>query len=219
MLSLFHYYFAVLIKIRFERLYQYYLHWLTMASSPTFEIENDIDETRRSLGKLSDSTASLSTSDSNSDLSSRIEDFELSLLRTNSDDLYSTSHTESSNAQQQRKKSVRFSQVHTREYNVIDELPSPLDHEDETPRRTLGWDYSESQTDIEAHAQQVMVQKKEKYARLIHEHILRAEKERENKNKDAKLKKNGWKARVKRALKPVGQSFMEAAMRTNYLMA
>ena len=188
----------------------------TMTLSPTFEIESSLQKEERKNEKLSDSTVSLSSSDSSSDLSSRVDDSELNLHRSSPDDL------NGSNAEQddlpQRKKSVRFSQVHTREYNVVDELPSPLDDEGTAPRRTLGWDYSESQLDIDAHMLQVMVERKETYARLIHEHILRAEREREEKKKENE-KKKGWKARVKRSLKPIGKSFMEAAMRSNYMLS
>jgi hypothetical protein len=185
-----------------------------MTTAPAFEIENSLQKEDRMTEKLSDSTASLSSSDSNSDLSSRANDSETDLHRSSTDDLNdnSTDHDDVP----QRKKSVRFSQVHTREYNVVDELPSPLDDKGSTPRRSLGWDYSESQLDIDSHLLQVMVQRKEAYARLIHEHIIRAERERDQKKNG---KKNGWKARVKRSLKPIGKSFMEAALRSNYMLS
>ena len=193
----------------------------TVASTQAFEMDHSLNEIKQDLGgkKLSDSTASLSSSDSSSDLSSRIEDFELGLLRSNAVYLESSAHSDNgtaNNEPQQRKKSVRFSAVQTREYNVVDELPSPHDHEDEVPRRSLGWSYSESQIDIEQHLQEVAVLKKERYARLIHEHIIRAEKKREESKNQ---KKKGWKARLKRALKPVGKSMLEAATRSNYMMA
>jgi hypothetical protein len=192
---------------------------VTMAA-PTFEIDNSPHEVIQSRDekKLSDSTASLSSSDNSSDLSSRIEEFESGLLRTTTDELESSAHVANTDGSQRRKKSVRFSAVYMREYDVVDELPSPDAREDEAPRRTLGWDFSESQLDIETHLQEVMVLKKERYARLIYDHILRKEQEREQKKNENK-KKHGWKARMKRALKPVGQSLLEAATRTNYMMA
>lgn len=186
----------------------------TMAAPTTLEIDDKAKQSR-DKSTMSDSTDSLSSSDSSSDLSSRIEDFELGLLRTTTN---SSSHSANPDGSQRRKKSVRFSTVFLREYNVVDELPPPDAHEDEAPRRALGWNFSESQLDIETHLKEVLVLKKERYARLIHEHIVRKEKEREQKEKEQK-KKKGWKARMKRALKPVGHSLLEAATRSNYLMA
>jgi hypothetical protein len=186
---------------------------ITMAAPTTLEIDDKAKQSRDE-STMSDSTASLSSSDSSSDLSSRIEDFELGLLRTTT----SSSHSANPDGSQQRKKSVRFSTVFLREYNVVDELPPPDAHEEEAPRRALGWDFSESQLDIETHLKEVLVLRKERYARLIHEHIVRKEKEREQKEKEQKEKK-GWKARMKKTLKPVGQSLLEAATRSNYLMA
>ena len=169
--------------------------------------------------KLSDSTVSISSSDSSSDLSSRIEDEnDIGLLRSSTDELLEHSEADVKESQQQRKKSVRFSAVQTREYNVVNELLSPQADTEEVPRRTLGWSYSESEIDIEQHLQEVAVLKKERYARLIHDHILRSEREREERKKD-QLKKKGWKAKLKRALKPVGMSMLEAAQRSNYMMA
>ena len=164
-------------------------------------------DAKQSRNELCDSTASLSSLDSTE---SKTEEIESDLLRPTEGKI-----VEQHDTLQQRKKSVRFSQVHTRKYSTIDEPP---DDEQDKPRRTLGWDYlEESQIDIEAHAEQIMIQRKEKYATLIHEHIMRAQREKEEKEHE-KAKKKGWKARVKRALKPMGQSFMEAAARSNYMM-
>jgi hypothetical protein len=189
-----------------------------MTSSSLIEVKSilKLPTTPRSHDELSESTISLSDNESDLGASSHIEEFDdLSLLKK-------SEHANPENdqePQQQRKKSVSFSQVRTREYNVVDELPSPLDHEDEAPRRSLGWDFIERQTDIESHLTESMRLRKEECARLIHEHILRAEKEREEKREEEKRRKKGWKARVRRALKPVGQGFMEAALRSNFAIA
>ena len=188
-----------------------------MVYSPAFAVDGNLEDVKQVTHEtnISDSTASLSSNDSSSDLSSRIEELELSLLRTNMNDVESSSNS-TDNSFQQRKKSVRFSQVYTREYDVVNELPSPLDHEDEVPRRTLGWNYSESQIDLESHLQEVMVQKRERYIRLIHDHLLRTEKERKERGNERPKKK--WKARVMRGLKYIGQSLMDAATRNSLIM-
>lgn len=178
-------------------------------SAASIEAENFLqkEEMDHSHNELCDSTVSLSSIDST----------ELATEENGSDLLRPTEGkiVELHDTVQQRKKSVRFSQVHTRKYSIIDEPPDDVR---DIPRRTLGWDYlEESQIDIEAHTQQIMIRRKEKYAILIHEHIMRAQREKEVKENE-KAKKKGWKARVKRALKPMGQSFLEAAGRSNYMM-
>ncbi|KAL3793285.1 hypothetical protein HJC23_003795 [Cyclotella cryptica] len=185
-----------------------------MTITAYLKIESDFEKcTADGLDDLSDSSTSLSDSETDLSFSSRLEDDEPSVFQTSSDGVLD-GHTP-----KRRKKSVRFSLVQTREYNVIDELPSPLDHEDEAPRRSLGWNFTERQIDIDTHLAEVMRQRKEECARLIHQHIIRAEIEREEKKKEKKLKKKGFKAMIKRALKPVGEGFLEAATRTNFMLA
>lgn len=189
------------------------------SSSASNETKSHINEMKEKR-YLDDGESTNSLTDSESDLgsSTRIEDFELSLLDA-SDHGSSRVEDEDERPVQRMKKSVRFAQVHLREYNVVDEMPSPLDHEDEAPRRSLGWNFIERQIDLETYMTESMRNRKEECARLIHEHIIRAEKEQEEKNKNDKIKRKGWKAKIKRVLKPVGHGFMEAATRTNFMLA
>eukprot|EP00571_Detonula_confervacea_P009208 CAMPEP_0172319396 /NCGR_PEP_ID=MMETSP1058-20130122/37529_1 /TAXON_ID=83371 /ORGANISM="Detonula confervacea, Strain CCMP 353" /LENGTH=163 /DNA_ID=CAMNT_0013034423 /DNA_START=211 /DNA_END=699 /DNA_ORIENTATION=- len=107
---------------------------------------------------------------------------------------------------QGHKKSVRFSIVHIREFNVVDELP-PQDHdyeedEDEPLRRSLGWEYTESKIDIETHMEEAKKERKQTYLMMIQDHIHKVEfeKEEREKNRQEKIKKKGFKSKV---LKPL----------------
>jgi hypothetical protein len=185
-----------------------------MMPSVSIDIESHFEKRKGNcLDELSYSSTSLSDSETDLSVSSRLEDFEPSLFQRTGD---GTSDEEPT---QRRKKSVRFSLVQTREYNVIDELPSPFDHEDEAPRRTLGWNFTERHIDLETHLTEALRKRKEECARLIQQHIIRAEIEREDKKKETKSKKKGFKAMIKRVLKPVGEGFMEAATRTNFMLS
>ncbi|KAL7479852.1 hypothetical protein ACHAW6_005571, partial [Cyclotella cf. meneghiniana] len=185
-----------------------------MTPTVSMNIESHFEKRRGDcLDELSNSSTSLSDSETDLSISSRLEDFEPSLLQTTGDG------TSDEGPTQRRKKSVRFSLVQTREYNVIDELPSPFDHEDEAPRRTLGWNFTERHIDLDTHLMEAVRQRKEECARLIHQHIIRAEIEREDKRKETKSKKKRFKAMMKRVLKPVAEGFMEAATRTNFVLS
>jgi len=110
-----------------------------------------------------------------------------------------------------RRKSVRFSLVHTREYNVVDELASPGNDMDEAVRRSLGWDYTEKESDIETHLKESQKERKEQYLFMIQDHILRAEREKEERQNDKHpLKKKGFKSKV---LKPLWKGLLDAASR------
>merc|ERR1711966_356152 len=100
-------------------------------------------------------------------------------------------------------RSVRFSIVHTREYDVIEEKDANDSDEVQGSYRSLGWSYSEKQSDIETHIDEMKQEKRRKYLRMIDEHILRVEDERQ---KEARLaneiakrqmhKKKGFKSKV-----------------------
>ena len=120
------------------------------------------------------------------------------------------------------RKSVRFSIVHTREYNVV-ELPPPDNDDDsyELPRKSLGWEYSDrSSIDIEAHMEDGKKQRKEKYLIMIQDHIQRVEHKREARE-EARLraknekKKKGFKNKV---LKPMWKGFLEMGSRSVIMM-
>eukprot|EP01083_Nonionella_stella_P056803 149388_1 len=121
-----------------------------------------------------------------------------------------------------RKKSVRFSIVHTREYEVIEEPADPdeQDELDDVPfrRRSLGWEYTEKESNIETHISDSQKERKEKYLDMIREHIERSESEREERERArevaAKLKKRGFRGKV---LKPLWKGFVEAASRSAVL--
>eukprot|EP01083_Nonionella_stella_P064544 168306_1 len=116
---------------------------------------------------------------------------------------------------QGRKKFVRFSLVQTREFNVVTELAPPDSDEFELPRKSLGWDYTEREIDIETHLDEVKRGRKDKYLSMIQSHIDRVEQEKEEKEKlqqqQAMNKKKGFKSRV---LKPLWKGFIEAGSRS-----
>eukprot|EP00578_Thalassiosira_sp_NH16_P007158 CAMPEP_0181122620 /NCGR_PEP_ID=MMETSP1071-20121207/25414_1 /TAXON_ID=35127 /ORGANISM="Thalassiosira sp., Strain NH16" /LENGTH=159 /DNA_ID=CAMNT_0023207609 /DNA_START=33 /DNA_END=509 /DNA_ORIENTATION=- len=106
--------------------------------------------------------------------------------------------------QQGRKKSVRFSSVYVREYNVVEDVATDSD-EVEGSHRSLGWSFSETESDLETHMDEIKQERKEQYLRMIHEHIQRAERQKEVKeaNEIARQqmnKKKGFKSKV---LKPL----------------
>jgi len=110
-----------------------------------------------------------------------------------------------------RRRSVRFSLVHTREYNVVDELAPPGNDKDEAVRRSLGWDYTEKESDLETHLKESQNERKEQYLFMIQDHIIRAEREKEEReNNKQTLKKKGFKSKV---LKPLWKGFLDAANR------
>ncbi len=139
------------------------------------------------------------------------------------------------------RRSVRFSQVHTRLYPVIfhDPVPSPHptlsssfdssgehDHDpsltDNGPLRTLDWEHTETLTaDIDAHLDQVEKERKERYAEMIFDHNRRVEsrreeEERKRKEKEREEKKGmrgNWR-RWKKGLRKFGKGLWKACGRT-----
>jgi hypothetical protein len=110
---------------------------------------------------------------------------------------------------------VRFSVVRTRSYNVVDEL-SMDDEPDIPPRRSLGWQYTEREIDLETHLSDVEKERKEKYNRLIIEHMVRAEKLKAEQERIEEMKQKGWKVKAKRMLKSFGRGLIEATSRASF---
>jgi len=135
------------------------------------------------------------------------------------------------------KKSVRFSIVNIREYNLVDELDDDDDyyddddenkganeqqdqgqeeeHDTQLRRKSLGWSYTDKESTIETHLEESKIERKKKYALMIQQHIIRAEQEkvdRENKLKEEALrKKKGFRNKV---LKPIWKGFVEASKKS-----
>jgi hypothetical protein len=114
--------------------------------------------------------------------------------------------------QQQR---VRFSTVRTRLYDVVDEL-SMDDEPDIPPRRSLGWQFTERESDLETHLSDSLKERKEKYNRLIIEHMMRAEQLKAERERIEDLKKKGWKVKAKTMLKSFGKGLIEATSRASF---
>ena len=117
-------------------------------------------------------------------------------------------------AQQHR---VRFSIVRTRSYNVVDELPMD-DEPDMPPRRSLGWQYTERETDLETDIAEKLRERNEKYNRLIIEHMLKAEKLKAEQERveEMKKKKKGWKNKAKRLFKSSLKGLTEATSKASF---
>ncbi|KAL7523422.1 hypothetical protein ACHAXR_000171 [Thalassiosira sp. AJA248-18] len=158
----------------------------------------------------SDTNDGLAKNDSFSDRT------DLTSLPSDSDSTSDESSSASLQGSQRQghKKSVRFSLVHTREYNVIE-----LDSGDclEAPRKSLGWDYTEKESDLEMHLDQIRKGRKDDYLRMIQEHINRAEQQRQEreKNKQQPRKKKGFKSKV---LKPLWKGILEVGSRSVLVM-
>ena len=133
------------------------------------------------------------------------------------DDGESSSNSEDddheSTEEHRHRKSVRFSFVKTREYNVINELEEVPDA---PPRRSLGWEYTERQIDLETHLSDSIKERNEKYNRLIIEHMARAERQQQERERIEELKKKGWKNRAKRQVKSFGKGLLEAVRRSSF---
>eukprot|EP00579_Thalassiosira_antarctica_P004956 CAMPEP_0201896756 /NCGR_PEP_ID=MMETSP0902-20130614/45278_1 /ASSEMBLY_ACC=CAM_ASM_000551 /TAXON_ID=420261 /ORGANISM="Thalassiosira antarctica, Strain CCMP982" /LENGTH=181 /DNA_ID=CAMNT_0048429425 /DNA_START=213 /DNA_END=758 /DNA_ORIENTATION=- len=148
-------------------------------------------------------------------------------LTSPSSDSDSTSDESSSmslqtSQQQCPKKSVRFSNVHTRVYNVVEELAPPGNDEDEAVRRSLGWDYIENEIDLKTHMNEIRKEReinffqreelrKESLTKSIQDHIHRVEQEKDKQP----IKKKGFKSKV---LKPLWKGFLDAASRSALVM-
>lgn len=110
---------------------------------------------------------------------------------------------------------VRFSIVRTRSYNVVDEL-STDDEPDMSPRRSLGWQYTERETDLETAIAEKLRERNDKYNRLIIEHMLRAEKLKAEQERIEEMKKNkGWKNKTKRLFKSSLKGLVEATSKAS----
>lgn len=155
-------------------------------------------------------------SDSSSDLT------DLTSLPSDNDSACDESLTASLDASvmQGSKKSVRFSVVYTREFDVI-EIDSDYNDEVQGSLRSLGWSYSEKESDLDTHIDEMKQERKQKYLRMIDTHILRVEIERQNEAREANeiarrmKKKNRFKSKV---LKPLWKGFLEAASRSSVMM-
>ena len=95
--------------------------------------------------------------------------------------------------QQNSHKSVRFSSVRIREYNAVEELALVDNGEDgSTCRRSLGWDYTEKESNLETHMKEILKERKEKPLNILLDHIHRLEHEK------AKQEENKQSAKRKR---------------------
>lgn len=134
-------------------------------------------------------------------------------------DEFSSASSIQSSTRQSGKKSVRFSVVYTREFNVVDELAPPDEDDDGSSpvRRSLGWEYTEKESDLETHMGEVRKERKAKYLIMIQEHITNVEFEREEREKNLQQKKKnkGFKSKV---LKPLWKGFLDAASRSSMVI-
>eukprot|EP00984_Skeletonema_dohrnii_P022963 scaffold12065_cov73-Skeletonema_dohrnii-CCMP3373.AAC.1 len=110
---------------------------------------------------------------------------------------------------------VRFSIVRTRSYNVVDEL-SMDDEPDMPPRRSLGWQYTERESDLETALAESLKERNEKYNRLIIEHMMRAEQLKAEQERIEEVKKKGWKLKAKRMFKSLGKGVLEATSKASF---
>ena len=193
------------------------------STAATISREDSLEDTLSKVESSSDFTlltAGASDSDSvstHSDEHDETDDLSSSSLQDiiNDDD--------ASDPSQSRKKSVRFSLVRTREYNVIVDEPDDNDDSDSIVRRTLGWTYSkEYQSDIETHMNESQRERNAVYAQIIQDHIrrvtLRNEKS-ENTRKEKELEKTkGLKGKLKRGFGKLGKGLVEAASRTAFMI-
>lgn len=122
-------------------------------------------------------------------------------------------HLMQSGPQQHR---VRFSIVRTRSYDVVDEL-SMDDEPDMPPRRSLGWQYTERETDLETAIAEKLRERNEKYNRLIIEHMMRAEKLKEEQERIEEMKKKkGWKNKAKRLFKSSLKGLIDSTSKASF---
>lgn len=134
-----------------------------------------------------------------------------------SDSTCNESSEDESRPRQALKKSVRFSLVQTREYGVVDEFGSPLDDGSEPVRRSLGWDYVERESDLEAHMNEMEKERKEHHLLLIQHHIRRAEREREEREKNKRTRKRkGFGSKI---IKPLWKGFLASGHRSTMVMS
>ena len=111
---------------------------------------------------------------------------------------------------------MRFSLVHTREYDVVEDPASVDDDEEEGPRTTLSWEFREKEiSDIETHQEDMKKERKEKYLTMIREHINRVEIKREEETNRQRMKKKGIRSKV---LKPLWKGLLEVGSRSALVM-
>lgn len=110
---------------------------------------------------------------------------------------------------------VRFSMVRTREYNVVDEIS--IDEEPDTPpRRSLGWQFTERESDLETHVSDSLKERNEKYNRLIIDHMMRAETLKAEQERIEEMKKKGWKVKAKKMLNSFGKGVVESTSKASF---
>jgi hypothetical protein len=103
----------------------------------------------------------------------------------------------------------------------VEELLQGDNDVSDSPRKSLGWDYTEKESDIEAHIVEMKEEKKEKYQSMIskeiHNHIYRVEMQKKNNNagERGKKKKKGLKSKV---LKPLLRGLLEIGSRSALVM-
>jgi hypothetical protein len=141
-------------------------------------------------------------------------------------------------------RSVGFSTVQTRLFEVIDVDEKPkldelnvarpqasntvgkksfLDESDDEldtlcNSRNLGWRFSDRVSDIDAHQTELEEEKKSEYTRMIRDHIERVEREKKERelHHRQRCKKKGFKSKV---LKPLLKGFIEASSRSAFIIS
>ena len=138
------------------------------------------------------------------------------------DDVSSSSQSSEHNQEEHLMQSgqqhrVRFSIVRTRSYDVVDEL-SMDDEPDMPPRRSLGWQYTERETDLETAIAEKLRERNEKYNRLIIDHMIRAEKLKADQERieEMKKKKKGWKNKAKRLFKSSLKGIIDSTSKASF---
>ena len=118
----------------------------------------------------------------------------------------------------EQKRSVRFSIVRIREYNVVDEL-SIDDEPGAPPRRSLGWQYTERESDIEEAIEDSRRERNEMYFNLMIDRVNAEKQRKEELNRIEEAKKKGWKVKAKKMFKSFGKGVLEATSRASFAIA
>ena len=117
-----------------------------------------------------------------------------------------------------QKRSVRFSIVCIREYNVVDELS--IDNEpDVPPRRSLGWQYTERESDIENALEDSRRERNEMYFNLMIDKVNAEKRRKEEQERIEEAKKKCWKVKAKRMFKSFRKGIIEATIRASFAIA
>ncbi|KAL3770821.1 hypothetical protein ACHAWU_006380 [Discostella pseudostelligera] len=112
---------------------------------------------------------------------------------------------------------VRFSNVYTREFDVIIEEEGSSRPSYKSLDSTIST-FTDTESDIETHISEKTQRKKDKYVQMIQYQINRVEKEKKQQQQQEQLnldKKKGFRSRV---LKPMWKGFLEAASRSPMVM-